>query len=34
VRDATRRYKITLRNLGGHDVFIRELWLRWLAAAQ
>jgi len=34
VRDATRRYKITLRNVGGHDVFIRELWLRWLAAAQ
>jgi len=30
VKDAARSYKVTLKNAGGHDVFIRELWIRWL----
>lgn len=31
VPDPAKEYKITLRNAGPQDVFIRELWLRWVA---
>ena len=31
VADPAKEYKITLKNAGQHDVFIRELWLRWVA---
>lgn len=31
ITDTTVLYKITLKNVGGHDAFIRELSIRWLA---
>lgn len=30
ITDTTQLYNITLKNVGDYDVFIRELWVRWL----
>ena len=32
ITDTTKLYNITLKNVGGHDVCIRELRIRWLAS--
>ena len=32
ITDTTKLYNVTLKNVGAHDVFIRELWIRWLAS--
>jgi len=33
VPDPGKEYKITLRNAGPQDLFVRELWLRWVAGS-
>ena len=32
ITDTTQLYNITLKNVGDYDVFIRELWVRWLVS--
>lgn len=32
IGDTRKLYNIALKNVGDHDVFIRELWIRWLAS--
>ena len=32
IADTTKLYNITLKNVGDHHVFVRELWIRWLAS--